>query len=305
MNDYLDTLLACTLRPQETIQPRRRGRYEPLNYSRGLAMAPPLDLTGLETADPAKVEVSQAGPSSPERAPPAQSPPAETLSLSPIVVSTTPGRPVQTEPAPVEPLNPSRTTQPVGPAQAAAISTVDVGLVQAGPTPITVRPTPPTRPAPPSVQWARESTTAAMNPSEPEPVNLAVGRRRTVVGQQAAREQSVPSEQAVVNPVVNPVASPAAHAEHQPAAIAGNEPLTPAIQPRPVSPAPPRIKPALPHAFGEPSNPRPAEAPTIQVTIGRIEVRATPPVAPVPKPRPASPKLSLDDYLCQRNEGKR
>jgi hypothetical protein len=43
-------------------------------------------------------------------------------------------------------------------------------------------------------------------------------------------------------------------------------------------------------------------APAIQVTIGRVEIRATHPPSP-PKPLPASPrkpKLSLDEYLRQR-----
>lgn len=47
----------------------------------------------------------------------------------------------------------------------------------------------------------------------------------------------------------------------------------------------------------------PAQAqPTINVTIGRVEVRATP--APAPAPRraeSASPRMSLDDYLRRRN----
>ena len=42
-------------------------------------------------------------------------------------------------------------------------------------------------------------------------------------------------------------------------------------------------------------------APTIRVTIGRVEVRAIHPPAPAPKPaRPAAPKLSLDEYLRGR-----
>lgn len=46
-------------------------------------------------------------------------------------------------------------------------------------------------------------------------------------------------------------------------------------------------------------------APTIQVTIGRIEIRATQTLQkPAEKPRLVSNKLSLDDYLKQRNEGK-
>jgi hypothetical protein len=45
--------------------------------------------------------------------------------------------------------------------------------------------------------------------------------------------------------------------------------------------------------------------PTIQVTIGRIEIRATQ-VAdkPVAKPRASNNTMSLDDYLKQRNGGK-
>jgi hypothetical protein len=48
------------------------------------------------------------------------------------------------------------------------------------------------------------------------------------------------------------------------------------------------------------------QAPIVQIRIGRIEVRAISP-APVSPTRPAHrpPKLTLDDYLRQRNEGKR
>jgi hypothetical protein len=48
----------------------------------------------------------------------------------------------------------------------------------------------------------------------------------------------------------------------------------------------------------------PAVAPTIQVTIGRIEVRATPaPASPARGPRSTTPALSLEDYLRQRSGG--
>ncbi len=44
--------------------------------------------------------------------------------------------------------------------------------------------------------------------------------------------------------------------------------------------------------------------PTIQVTIGRIEVRATPPAAPSPRTqRPKPPVMSLDEYLRKRAKG--
>lgn len=48
-----------------------------------------------------------------------------------------------------------------------------------------------------------------------------------------------------------------------------------------------------------------APEPTIQVTIGRIEIRATQtPDKPTAKPRAASTTMSLDDYLKQRNGSK-
>jgi hypothetical protein len=47
----------------------------------------------------------------------------------------------------------------------------------------------------------------------------------------------------------------------------------------------------------------PPPVPTIHVTIGRVEVRATVPAAPASKPRPAPQTMSLDDYLRQRSRG--
>jgi hypothetical protein len=45
-------------------------------------------------------------------------------------------------------------------------------------------------------------------------------------------------------------------------------------------------------------------APTIQVTIGRIEVRATPAATPRPQAARSAPSvMSLDDYLNQRAKG--
>jgi hypothetical protein len=46
----------------------------------------------------------------------------------------------------------------------------------------------------------------------------------------------------------------------------------------------------------------PPVEPTIQVTIGRVEVRATLPASPRVA-RPTAPKLSLDDYLKSRGGG--
>ena len=55
-----------------------------------------------------------------------------------------------------------------------------------------------------------------------------------------------------------------------------------------------------------PAHPRPAVRgePTIQVTIGRVEVRATHPAAPVtPRERQRPAAMSLEEYLSRRAEG--
>ncbi len=47
------------------------------------------------------------------------------------------------------------------------------------------------------------------------------------------------------------------------------------------------------------------EAPTVHVTIGRIEITAVhAPPQPQPKPTPARQPMSLDDYLARRNRGR-
>jgi hypothetical protein len=47
---------------------------------------------------------------------------------------------------------------------------------------------------------------------------------------------------------------------------------------------------------------QPSPVPTIQVTIGRIEVKATPAAGPSQKRQTAPKIMGLDDYLRQRNE---
>jgi hypothetical protein len=49
----------------------------------------------------------------------------------------------------------------------------------------------------------------------------------------------------------------------------------------------------------------PTGEPAIQVSIGTVEVRAVQPPEPSPRPQPAGPKLTLSDYLKQRNEARK
>jgi hypothetical protein len=62
-------------------------------------------------------------------------------------------------------------------------------------------------------------------------------------------------------------------------------------------------------AQAKPSEVRPTATPTIQITIGSVEIRAVTPAPAAAPQRPAerrgNPRLSLEEYLRQRNEGRR
>jgi hypothetical protein len=68
------------------------------------------------------------------------------------------------------------------------------------------------------------------------------------------------------------------------------------VQPQ-ISPLPEHVTPA-PSAM-----PESAPAPTIQVTIGRVEVRATPATVSPRKPVAGPAVMSLEEYLRQRSAG--
>jgi hypothetical protein len=71
----------------------------------------------------------------------------------------------------------------------------------------------------------------------------------------------------------------------------------------PIAAIAPRLEPLAPV---KPMGLPPVEPqPTIHVTIGRIEVRATIPAAPAALKAAPTPRLTLDEYLRQRNGGGR
>jgi len=87
--------------------------------------------------------------------------------------------------------------------------------------------------------------------------------------------------------------------------LSGNTPPAPRRE-NTVSRAQP-LKPASPAQI-LPSPVKSKIAPTIQVTIGRIEVRAVQQSQPAPRPakrEKPQPRLTLDEYLLQRRQGKR
>jgi hypothetical protein len=81
---------------------------------------------------------------------------------------------------------------------------------------------------------------------------------------------------------------------------APKEPNQIVVQPEPISPLKSAESPFFPAR--QPSSNEPS---AIHVTIGRIEVRAVMQQVATPKTEsPAAPRLSLEDYLKQRNGGR-
>jgi hypothetical protein len=76
------------------------------------------------------------------------------------------------------------------------------------------------------------------------------------------------------------------------------------IQPGDGSPIRPVLQP-LPGTADRPASPAPPARPTIEITIGRVEVRLRPEATwpPQPASRP-KPTLSLDDYLSRQGRGR-
>ncbi len=116
---------------------------------------------------------------------------------------------------------------------------------------------------------------------EPQPIPVET---RVVIEHE--REGEVQANQPRVAPATEP----------SPAAI---RPFTAAEPPRPVSPPPSRRKAAAAES------PRPADSPTavpdIQITIGRIEIRATNPAQPARRSAPPQ-AMSLEEYR-RRGQG--
>jgi len=79
------------------------------------------------------------------------------------------------------------------------------------------------------------------------------------------------------------------------------EPVVRVVQPASLRPAPGTLR---AEQGAGPAAPEPP--PTIQITIGRIEVKATPPATPTSPKRPNMPPvMTLDDYLRERANGGR
>ncbi|MBE9180873.1 hypothetical protein IQ268_20140 [Oculatella sp. LEGE 06141] len=280
--------------------PAPLAESQPVPLSDGTAMAQddPFSSSPPVAAQPLTI------PAAPLPLPSAASPSPPTPTSQPIGAP----EPIQPPPAPIHLGSPNQ----------------DVVLPEAAFTPA---------PLPATVLTAPTAPTTLTAPSveHPVPPDTINERSPHVSPQTAALAQPTSSPSAVsvrptlklVSPHQSVIENNGAIAPSQsafPTASAATVPLAPAVNATlaPVSQAIPEPTLSLPHPpvalqphsvssdLPSPSSSLPSSPPTIHVTIGRIEVRATPPAgSPVAPSRPKLPVMSLDEYLRQRSGGGR
>jgi hypothetical protein len=161
------------------------------------------------------------------------------------------------------------------------------------PAPVAPAPMPPAR--------ARESAARGDTRALPETADTGVGRRSEADAGElpavAARARHVERDVAGRR-AVPPATQPLERQPPRPSELAARRP--PALgSPVPHRLLPPPRRPRFEAPHGEER--APSSEPTVHVTIGRIEVRAVADQVPRRKERPASPVMSLDEYLASRS----
>lgn len=327
MSDYLGHLAARSLDPERAaVRPRLASRFEPVApwappvwpENREAATAP-LETTAEGTAEPRGPARGFLSPNPRMESPePVGEQPAPARSRRPRAMkeeeSELTPEPSRREP-PVRPLLLPEPPQP--PAAEPALAPVQtrqtrrravVEELEASPEPR--RREQPAHPL--SLPEPSRPRTAALVPAytpiapppdrriEAVPVHPAIvpAKRETPLPLSPPRAGRAEPER-----VARPAERPSSSAEPRPASPA-------ALVPKPAPPArivvEPRVAlaPLMPPAVPAPIRSTEVPAPTIQVTIGRIEVRATPPPAQPSRPRPPAPSaVSLEEYLRRRSKG--
>jgi hypothetical protein len=279
---YLDNLVARHLPETAVIQPRPVSLFEPWPGTAPLFPAP---VTGEEET---AVSPPAAHPLPRSQTPPIPSP---TMRAAQQPASPTPAPPAPQTALP-PPLPPTPTLRPTSP----ELARQPRKQPPVNDAPAAIQPALPRQPAltpatPVNVTPASSPHQAAPQPAKETPTPFIIREQITLL--KSMTEMSASSTPMLVEIVREQPIQPLPLVTAAPAAI-----------------RPEQIKPFIP-ANGRSANhqppvtPPPEPAPTVQITIGRIEVRATPPPpAKAEQKQPRTPVLSLDDYLRQRNGGR-
>jgi hypothetical protein len=267
MSDFLSNLAAKNLNRAPIIQPRLLARFEPAPARRMPTSSPSFDPEALERVESVESEVPR----------------------SPIVAQR--HTPINSF-SPIEP-QPRSIESPLRPASS---------LLRVEPQTIAPRLPEPLRAEPREVVNVTEIRSVIERPvihaSTTERLIIekeaqAPDRTTPPIGAETTAKSSPPEDHAAIRP--RPIVTPVIERIVQ---ERGDRSQPPPIQteltPRETSTV---------HKMEQ--APPAAEPPTIHVTIGRIEVRATTPAVPAKQAPRSSSALSLDEYLRSREGGKR
>jgi hypothetical protein len=295
MADYLNNLIAKNLSLQENLQPRLPSRFEPPAETLAVAdigdIAPPVekpDAPASPLTAPDELR-SQTRPS------PQTTPTAPVLPLEQRLAAP---KPIEPDPAPAPEPYRGRLDAPKMNPPGPDSSPVKPGQSEKQPVTTIIQ----------SVKEVKD----VIGPSAPvttevvpanEPVrsyhssDLGAEQVREVVIEQRSEHVLVPNTIKTAEQEPSP---------EKPKPATQSRPVVPAPTPAPTPPSQDLrpVVPPLPDLAPRSAPPEPS--PTINVSIGRVEVRATaPPANPARKPTPAPQIMSLDEYLQSRSNGER
>lgn len=321
MNDFLSRLVLRTLASQPVLRPRLPSRYEPLAASSGAAA--PLEAAESReerlVQSPASREASAPAPRAPLGELTRPKPVSEDAGTGPVDRKVVGAGDVGLADAPETRSPPEQAPAPRG-LSAPTPFTVELAEVprpQAGPDSAGALPVdrgrvvsradaalvendheerePAIPPSIPSFHGAQKMLPPqrGVDLTPPAPARPRVGSEAAVQPHAAQRTDGQRATKERGNPVrVQPETAPTG---------------------RTISPASISVAPSAPSRF-ERVSPEPhiesvtaAAAPTVRVTIGRVEVKAIMPAPPArtPAPAPRGPRVTLDDYLRRQSRERR
>jgi hypothetical protein len=291
MSDYLGNLAARTLAPTTLVRPQLLSQFEPPPLRTGVKQSIGFELD-TQTESAAPEPVNQRTNTSPRILPPLQQP----VVPAPVMSEDRASKPVGRDDGEARHLRELRpATQISAPSKifSEPSGQGDDSETARDATPVTHKPTPPVPFVPVVQERSRETPPPALIP-ELTPV---VGRDE--VQPPAAfpleRPARLVREIFVESLSGQPPADPGPRLSVMPEPVTKLKVESPAIRPNGAASG---LIPPMPQSAAKDA------LPTINVTIGRIEIRAAPPATPAPR-RSATraPAMKLDEYLKQRAAG--